>query len=163
MKRIVLLDTSVLLNWMRVTGLNQQQAQVEAQFEAWVKAGAVMLLPFAAVLETGNHIAKIKDGNLRRQHGNALLTLVRDSVAGRAPWQPTGLPSLTEFVAWLESFPSHVQRSKSVDKPNEGGSLGDLLIGKDFERICRLNPSADVRIWSLDIDLQAQHQAGTIL
>lgn len=163
MKRIVLIDTSVLLNLLLVTGRNQDAAQVESEFCQLVDQGAEMLLPFAAVVETGNHIAKVADGNRRRQHGNELLTLVRDSVAGKAPWQPIGLPSLAEFAAWLESFPGHVQRSKSVDKPNEGGSLGDLLILKDFERTCSLHPRADVRIWSLDKDLQAQHRPGTIL
>lgn len=163
MKQIVLIDTSVLLNLLPVTGLNQQQAEVDAEFAELAKAGAELLLPFAAVVETGNHIAKVPDGNLRRRHGQELVKLVNQTIASELPWQPIGLPELKDLSMWLADFPAYVQRNKSVHKNTEGGSMGDWLILQDWEQIRRLNPRADVRIWSLDIDLQAHHQPGSAL
>jgi len=162
-KHIVLIDTSVLLNLLPVTGRNQQQAEVDAEFAQLAKAGAELLLPFAAVVETGNHIAKVPDGDRRRTYGQKLVKLVNQTIAGELPWQPIGLPELKDLSMWLADFPGYVQRNKSVHKKTEGGSMGDWLIVQDWEQIRRLNPRADVRIWSLDIDLQAYRQSGVIL
>lgn len=154
MSEIVLLDTSVYLNVLDVPGWNQDRDDVLAEFAIRVEADDHFLLPLASVWETGNHIADLGDGNLRRRYATKLVNDVKKAVAGDVPYRPTYFPPPEEFVAWLEDFPNYAQRNKSAKKTREGVSLADMSIVKEWERTCRLHSMRTVRIWSLDGDLQ---------
>ncbi len=158
MAEIVLLDTSVFLNVLDVPGFNQSRDQVLREFERRVNNGDHFLLPLASVWESGNHIAHLSDGRLRRRHAQRLYEQVRAAVGGSAPYRPTYFPSPGEFLAWMKDFPDYAQRSKSSQKTGEGTSLGDLSIIKEWERACSLHPMSRVRIWSLDQDLSSYDQ-----
>lgn len=155
MSGIVLLDTSVYLNILGVPGCNQNREETFAAFQAAIGDGDYFLLPLAAVLETGNHISRLADGQLRRAFANKLVEDVGKAFAGQTPYSATHFPERSEFALWLNDFPNAAMRNKSPEKTTEGTSLVDLAIIKEWERNCALHPMSRVRIWSLDSDLAA--------
>ena len=149
----VLLDTSIYLNVLDVPGFNQERESVLARFEESIRSRDHFLLPLAAVWETGNHIAHLGNGRLRREFARQMATDVAQAFNGEAPYRATHFPDRNEFARWLRDFPDAAMRNKSPEKPNEGTSLGDFSIIKEWERNCDLHPMSRVRIWSLDADL----------
>ena len=144
---IVLMDTSVFCNVIDVPGRNQERDQVLSALEGHIKAKANLLLPMAAVVETGNHIAKTKlvDGQTRRKAAQRFRDSVLKAVDGETPWTPTPFWDLIELRTWLGDFP---------DQAMKGVGMGDLSILKEWERQCELHRLRRVLIWSLDGDLQ---------
>jgi hypothetical protein len=153
MRAIVLVDTSVYLNVLDVPGFNQDREMVLTEFQSSIQAGDYFLLPLAAVLETGNHVARLPDGQQRRSYAQKLVTDVRKAFDGQAPYRATHFPEREEFACWLADFPDAAMRNKSPKKTAEGTSLADLSIIKEWERNRDLHPMSRVRIWSLDGDL----------
>ncbi|WP_449220585.1 hypothetical protein [Tistrella mobilis] len=153
MRTVILIDTSVYLNILKVPGFDQQQQTVHADFRQYLSGNARFLLPMATIWETGNHIAHLGDGRLRRQHALRFIEDVRGALSGDAPYTATHFPERDEFLNWLTDFPDHAQRNKSDDRTSEGTSLADLSLIKEWQRLCTLDPRARVVIWSLDRDL----------
>ena len=153
MSDIVLLDTSVYLNVLDVPGFNQDRESVLARFEQSIRSDDYFLLPLVTVWETGNHIARLNNGAQRREFAQKLVEDVTKAFNGEAPYRATHFPDRNEFLSWLADYPEAAMRNKSPDKPNEGTSLGDFSIIKEWERNCALHAMSRVRIWSLDADL----------
>ena len=90
MQTVLIIDTSVFLNALNVPGFNQRRVEVLKDLEQFIRAENVnMLLPLAAILETGNHIAQLSDGRLRREYATKFASQVRQAIQGTAPWTPT--------------------------------------------------------------------------
>lgn len=155
MSDIVLLDTSVYLNFLNVPGRNQQREEVLNRFESRAKSGDYFLLPMATIWETGNHISRLSTGALRRQYALRLAKYVQAALTGEAPFRTTYFPDSSVFAQWLTAFPDFAQRNKSPEKTNEGISLSDLSIIKEWEQTCHRHSMSRVLIWSLDSDLAA--------
>ena len=153
MSAIVLVDTSVFLNVLDVPGFNQDRDTVLEEFERRIRLGQHFLLPMATVWETGNHIARLSSGGLRRDYASRLVAQVKLAVTGEAPYRATYLPERDEFLTWIEEFPDYAMRNKSATKTNCGVSLADLSIIKEWERTCSIHSMSRVLIWSLDDDL----------
>lgn len=153
MSSIVLIDTSVYLNVLDVPGFNQDRDAVFQEFELRIKDCDHFLLPLATIWETGNHIAHLTSGHLRRQFALKLVEDVAKALLGDAPYRPTHFPERDEFLRWLRDFPDYAQRNKSTTKTTEGTSLADLSMIKEWERTCSQNAMSRVQIWSLDADL----------
>ncbi|HEX4344931.1 MAG TPA: hypothetical protein VHZ31_05165 [Solirubrobacteraceae bacterium] len=56
------IDTSVLVEILKVPGKSQNHERVTAELRARVESQESMILPTAAIIETGNHIAQVDDG-----------------------------------------------------------------------------------------------------
>ena len=141
MPRIVIVNTTVLLNVLDVPGKNQNRNAVLDRFETLVDAGANLLLPMGAVFEPGNHIAQLPNGQQRRQYAEVLRDEVRRALEGQAPWTPLQLPDAEQLADWLEGFPDSALR---------GAGMVDLSIIKAWERTYAQHPAHRVEIWSLD-------------
>ena len=142
MPAIHLVDTSVLLNVLDVPGFNQDRTEVLSQLSSLIKeASSNLLLPFAAIIETGNHIAHLSDGGHRRRYAKIFVDSVLDALAGQAPWTPTQLVDLTDWAKWLHEFPDSAMAELG---------LGDLSILKEWNAACARHPQYRVRVWSLD-------------
>ena len=90
MSDVVIVDTSVLLNVLDVPAFNKNRDEIFDQFEELVDRSTSLLWPMAAVFETGDHIADIRDGR-RRRFAEKLRGQVRGALAGEAPWvRPDG-------------------------------------------------------------------------
>ncbi len=155
MSDIVLLDTSVYLNVLDVPGRSQQREEVFNHFELRAKSGDHFLLPMATIWESGNHISRLSTGALRRQYALQLAENVQAALNGDAPFRTTYFPESSIFAQWLNAFPDFAQRNKSPEKPNEGISLSDLSIIKEWEQTRDRHSMSRVLIWSLDRDLAA--------
>lgn len=155
MSDIVLLDTSVYLNVLNVPGRNQQRQDVFNRFKYRVNDGDYFLLPMATIWETGNHISRLSTGKLRRAYALQLAENVQAALNGEAPFRTTYFPDSSVFAQWLNAFPDFAQCNKSTQKTNEGISLSDLSIIKEWEQIRDRYVMSRVLIWSLDSDLAA--------
>lgn len=155
MSDIVLLDTSVYLNVLDVPGRNQQREEVFNHFELRAKSGDHFLLPMATIWETGNQISRLSTGVQRRKHALLLAENVEAALNGDVPFRTTYFPDSSVFAQWLNAFPDFAQRNKSPEKKNEGISLSDLSIIKEWEQTCDRHAMSRVLIWSLDQDLAA--------
>ena len=143
---VVLLDTSVFCNVLRVPGRDQEADSVMEKLTRLIRENATLLLPLAVVLETGNHVARVG----RRDVAERFAQAVRAALEGGAPWIPTPLVTGDELRKWLDAFPDEAAR---------GVSLVDLSIIREWERQCALNRGRRVAIWSLDQHLQGYDRA----
>mgnify|MGYP000854895146 CR=1 FL=1 len=66
MRTVRFIDTSILVNLLDVDGHNESADAVRAEFRKLADSTDEMMLPWAAIIETGNHIAQIKNGDRRR-------------------------------------------------------------------------------------------------
>jgi len=141
MSAVILVDTSIFLNILDIPGKNQDRLSTLDKFMAMIDLGDSLLLPMAAIIETGRHIAHLGDGGLRRRCAELYVDQVRQALNGSAPWQPTSFPKKETILSWLGAFPDNAMR---------GLSLTDLSIVKEWEKACDMHPNRNVRIWSLD-------------
>lgn len=146
MRSIIILDTSIFLKLLKVPVDSRDTQGVLDELEEHINRGASLLLPIAAIIETGNRIARLDNGNQRRHYAGIFIEQVSMALAGDAPWQPTAMPDTESLVAWLADFPDQAMR---------GISIADLTLIKEWEAACERHPRDHVRIWSLD-----QHLTG---
>ena len=76
---IVLVDTSVLLNVLRVPNRSTDCVSVMDRSQDHIAGDDQLLLPIATVLETGNHIAQNGDGTARRECAGDFVEVVRQA------------------------------------------------------------------------------------
>jgi hypothetical protein len=86
MPDVVFIDTSVLLCVLDVPGKNSQRDAVFPKFQSHADRLDTLILPMAAIVETGNHIAQLGQGSLRRQRAAALAAVLLSSTTATAPW-----------------------------------------------------------------------------
>lgn len=157
MQRVVFLDTSVLLNLLDVPRKNGEREAVLPRFRELAKSGAaLMVIPMAAVIEVGNHIAQLADGGVRRDRMDRFADFLRRSLSGTPPWVVSGSTWDAGFLA--ELVEGHEQRPGMVDLSSRGVGAGDGSILLELERYRRRSdvPSGlSVELWSLDEGLQA--------
>ncbi len=58
-------DTSIFANLLDVPGRAQQRDRVRREQREWAAARCGLVLPVATVIETGNHIAQLANGQCR--------------------------------------------------------------------------------------------------
>jgi hypothetical protein len=153
MSAIVLLDTTVYLNVLDVTNWNQDRVAVLDQFKSRMEDGDYFLLPMATIWETGNHIAYLQNGGLRRKFALKFVDDVEKAISGGVPYKATYFPEREIFRNWIKGFPEYAMRNKSTMKTREGISLADFSIIKEWEQTRATNSMSRVLIWSLDCDL----------
>lgn len=152
MSDIVIVDTSILVNVLRVPMMSDQQDDVLDALEGHVTRRDILMLPAATVLETGNHIAQNGDGNQRRDCGVRLREMVEQSVEG-VPWQLAPLPENPgAFAQMLRDFP---------ERATAKIGFADLTIINLWQDACRRFPARRVAIWSLDRHLQGYDRQAT--
>lgn len=145
MSAIVLVDTSILLNVLDVHGRNQNREAVLQTLSEHLEQNDHLLLPMAAIVETGNHIAHVADGAKRRSAAQRFVAEIRKALQGETPWRPVNFPSNEQVLNWLNDFPN---------RATSGIGFGDLSIIKEWEACCTRHPMSRVKIWALDGDLQ---------
>lgn len=130
MKKVLIIDTSILCVWLKVPGKETCGTKgqpitfemVNAKIEAEKKSGTTFVLPIASIIETGNHIAHVKKGD-KKVLGDSFAQILIDAADEKSPWaafsaqsnlwKPEKLKSLAE--KWRETVIS-------------GQSIGDASI-----------------------------------
>jgi hypothetical protein len=141
MRAVCLVDTSVFVEILNVPHMANQHRVITQQLADKIGNKESLFLPMATVLETGNHIAQIGDGNLRRQFAERFVKQVNLAIDGQSPFTPINFLEANDLRKWLAEFP---------DWAMQGQGLGDLSIKHDWERLCEQNQARRVYIWSLD-------------
>lgn len=140
MSDIVLVDSSVLLNVLDIPGFNQDRDDVLERFGQLVDADDHLLLPMAAVLETGDHVADLSDGRERRCYAQRFRDCIREALRGDAPWTPIEFPETSQLAEWLTEFPDMATRNLGIS---------DVSIIDAWQRACTRHPHQRVYIWTL--------------
>lgn len=142
---IWIIDTSVFLNVLDVPQFNQDRDLLLDEFKKRIESKDSFLLPFTTIIETGNHIAQINNGNQRQIYAIKFSNRVLESLDGEAPFKTLAFPESDQLKNWLADFPNNAQAGKN---------LGDHMIIKQWEEQCKMFEAYTVKIWSTDGDLQ---------
>lgn len=137
---------------------------VKAELIRRVKAGHQLILPTAAVIETGNHIHHLANGDQRRAYAGLFAEYLDLSARGEAPWV---LHDATWDAVLLQRIRTGCSTGivlvEHATLGNRGGlGTGDLsvLAERDLYRERRVDPrSVEVRVWSVDTLLDGFAQA----
>lgn len=156
MAEVIFVDTSVLLNLLNVPGKNADHNDLVSELKRLALAGATLVIPIAAVIEVGNHIAQLSKGHHRRECSKRFAGFLRDSLDRKAPWIVTG-------VSWDETYlrrlvDGHGTRPSLVNLCSAKVGSGDASILHELDRYRERSdlPSAlPVRLWTLDAQLSS--------
>lgn len=161
MTTVCIIDTTVFLNLLNVPSRNQDIDKVANDYREYVQLGATFILPMAAIIETGNHIAQNGNGFVRRETAKRFCDTVKEAFKGDNPFRPSEFPNNKDVLDWLDLFPELAGRNKSPTKTTEGTSFGDLSIIGEFEKCKNKFSKQEIIIWSLDRDLNQYHHLPT--
>lgn len=154
MHTIAFIDTSVLCNLVPVPGKDQDSVEVKKELRRRLDAGCQFILPITAVIETGNHIAHISNGDRRRETAEHFVAILKLVQQGSSPWILHDVPWDAEFLKDL--LEGADTGSGYVDHATAGVGAGDLCILTERASYQRRSGIRAV-IWSIDRDLTA-HQ-----
>jgi len=144
---IALVDTSIFCNILGVPGKSQDYEEVYAEFKLYIVEHVSLLLPIATIIETGNHVAQVRNGQQRRQTAQRFTRELQRALDNKFPWSvPKPMLHAKALRQYLSEFPEAAMR---------GVSLGDLSIIKEYERQCKLNRDRHIFIWAKDNHLQS--------
>ncbi len=141
MKAICLIDTTILLAFLGVPGKSDKTntQAVGKVFEEKNNAGEKFFLPQATIIETGNHIGQVADGNTRRNLATTFSKLVIQSLDGISPFTVTRFWDKETLLKLMEAF---------SDSASQEIGLGDASIIRDWEQQKELNAARRVYLWS---------------
>ena len=150
------LDTSVLVNKLRVPGMSNEAEHIDEEFKKAVESEEVLILPLATIIETGNHIAHIPDGNIRRNIAAKFGEYLRKTVEGEAPWRFYGVELDKNGLLYLAD---HIEENAL----NQIG-VGDMSIKYAYEQFKNKTPGIGrIMIWSTDKHLQGYYDENVSL
>lgn len=157
MRHLQLLDTSVLVELLKVPGECSRHDATVAEFETRATPPIELQMPVAAIVEAGAHVGRIVDGYERRACATRFVAMVNSTVQRRAPWSFTPLDWDVAFLGEL-SHPTDDRAPELVDSlTRQFLEMGDLLIVSEFRRL-RQNLDRrviDVDVWTYDGSLRA--------
>ena len=149
MSTVHFIDTSVMTALLKVPHHNTEERYEETkeEYELLEQNGDVFVLPIAVLVETGNHIAHIPDGSIRREIAKKLATLVREAMKANNNWNIIPEIPISVLETILNQFP---------DQALVRTGFGDVSIVEQFNEYWeKRQPIGKMRIWSFD-----QHLAG---
>ena len=146
MKSVKLIDTSILCELLEIPTKSSPAVakKIKATFARWAKNDVRFILPLAAVIETGNHIAQNGDGTVRRERGIALANFVRQSLQDASPFLKPPFWNKDDLESWMSKFPESAMREVG---------LGDVSILHDLEVAkarLKLPSAVPIDIWNRD-------------
>ena len=149
---VCIVDTSILVELLDVPGKVSHRAQVLSDFEQRQKRNQQFLLPVAVLIETGNHIAQVSDGRVRRERAGRFVKFAGDALEGQSPFVATPFPANADVATWLADFPDYAMR---------GLGLADRSVVALWHEQRALNRDRRVYVWALDAHLSAYDTDGT--
>lgn len=128
-EKVVLLDTSILCVWLKVTdhedcgpdGDKWDYERVNARIEEEIQNHSTFVLPLATIIETGNHIAHSRGD--RFPMASALREIVIKSADEESPWAAFSEQELLWKGDGLKSLLDRWQKTAIT-----GQSMGDASI-----------------------------------
>jgi len=129
--------------------------EVEEELLSIINRSETLILPIASIIETGNHIAHIGDGNIRRTTAQRFAQYLMDTADNTAPWSLINLEwTPDDLRKFADIFPEQAMRRVG---------FGDMSIIDAYNDYIERTPGVSVRIWSTDDHLMAyRHEAPEI-
>jgi hypothetical protein len=156
MAQLVFVDTSILCVLLQIPGKSDDRSQLVQEFEQRQGNGAVFVIPIAAVVEPGNHIAQLSDGHDRESRSRALENLLDRSLAATHPWVMSGVAwdhvLVRSIIDGGGSAPDLVQAARSHVGT---GDLSILAEMRAFSARTETPSALAVELWTLDAGLKA--------
>ncbi|MDO4336927.1 MAG: hypothetical protein Q4C91_02450 [Eubacteriales bacterium] len=150
------IDTSVMLNLLEVPGRCGNAETVREQWKEVLQSKDVLILPVATIIETGNHIAHISDGNVRRTIAGKFGEYLRKTAEGEAPWQLYGVELDKEGLLYLAD---HIEENAIQEI-----GVGDMSIVYAYEQYKQKTPAiGTIMIWSTDTHLQGYKEENVFM
>ncbi|OPZ93310.1 MAG: hypothetical protein BWY74_01176 [Firmicutes bacterium ADurb.Bin419] len=146
--RIHFIDTSVLVNILDIPNMNQDRKAVIEEYDALkTDRGNTFILPLATIIETGNHIAHISDGNIRWIKGNEFSQMLMKIASDNFPWK--------FFESEVTRDEVMIIARKLPESVKYESGAGDISIITAFEKYIDITPGIGyIRIWSTDHHLK---------
>lgn len=116
MKKVLILDTSILCIWLNVPGMSDcgpdddkwNRQRVAKKITEEEQNSTTFVLPLASIIETGNHIAQARHSRLER--GESLAALMRKSANQETPWaafsEQSVLWSQEKMIVLADTWPN---------------------------------------------------------
>lgn len=150
--RVVFIDTSVLCHLLPVPGRDKAKVDLKAKFREFEDASAQFVLPITTVIETGNFIAQLKDGEQRRKAANTMRKTLQLIVDGKSPW-------VLHDIKWDANFLREVLRGAAtgmsyVEHAEARLGMGDLCILTECQAYVNRTMSK-AEIWTIDEQLSS--------
>lgn len=154
MRNVVFIDTSVLCNLVPVPGRDQHRSAVQEELKRRLERNDSFVLPITAVIETGNFIAQLNDGGVRRSTARTMEKLLRLVCEEKAPW-------VLHDVAWNREFLEQFLNGADtcIDYMAHAQArlgAGDLCILVERQRY-QSRTKIKAEIWTLDKGLGAHN------
>lgn len=124
MKKVLILDTSILCVWLDVPDMAEcgpdgdkwDRQRVSEKIAAEEQDTTTFVLPLASIIETGNHISQSRHS--RRERGESLAELMKKSANQETPWaafsEQSVLWSPKKLLALAESWPTLAAQNLSL-------------------------------------------------
>lgn len=92
MKKVVIIDTSILCVWLQLPGFKAcgkepdvwNFQRIEQKIAQEIEAGSTLVLPLATVIETGNHISQLNGDPF--SYAQSFCQVLANAVDKKSPW-----------------------------------------------------------------------------
>lgn len=150
------IDTSIVMNLLKIPQRCQDFEMVKAEFDEAIQNNETLILPMATIIESGNHISHISDGNMRRKKALKFQEFLRKTANEEAPWELYGVELTREdLLVIADQFPDYAQKMEM--------GIGDMSIIRFYEKYKKEIPAVGkIMIWSTDKHLKAYQEDLTI-
>lgn len=150
------IDTFIVMNLLEIPNMCADAAAVKEEFKVAVETKETLILPMSTIIESGNHIAHIADGSIRRTKAMKFQTFLRKTAKDEAPWKLYGLEMKKEdLLASADDFPKCALQMEM--------GIGDMSIIRFYERYKKEVPAIGrIMIWSKDTHLMGYSEDMTI-
>ena len=143
----IVCDSSMLASFLDIPGKDQFSHEVHARMNAIKEDDSIRLyLPWAAVIECGNHIEQMtpRYPDHKRERALKLSAIVKSCLDGVSPFSRLGFWDEKQARQMIDVFPNNVML-------NVG--MGDTSILADCQRLCarlQLRDELQIDLWTYD-------------
>lgn len=157
MSKVLVIDTSMLCCWLQVPGKETCGTQddtwdferVNTKIQAEIEEKTTFVIPLAAIIETGNHIAQSKTGD-RYQVAVKFADIMRKTADNQSPWA-----AFDEQAHFWGGDGLKQLADQFPEKASQGISIGDLTIKTVADYYAKMGSKIGVEIFTGDAGLKA--------
>ena len=142
------IDTSIIMNLLEIPDMCRDKEAVKEEFKKAVEEGEILILPVATIIESGNHIAHINNGNIIREKAIKFKEFLEKTAKEEAPWTLYGTElKKDDLLALAGEFPEKALTLRM--------GIGDMSIIRFYENFKATVPAVGrIMIWSTDTHLK---------
>ena len=150
------IDTTVMLNLLEVPDRCSDKELIIKQWKECLEEKDVLIMPIATIIETGNHIAHISQGNVRRNIAGKFAQFLIKTANDEAPWKMYGASFDSKELKYLAD--------NIEDFASRKIGIGDMSIIYAYEQYRDTVPAVGtIMIWSTDVHLKSYREENVFI